>query len=129
MSFEIDSLFHTESMVRILHAQGQTYIATQVCEKILSHQPENQKIRDLLEGLQKGNIQEKNSSPSLMEDEISGKFDDITEPGITFEALETPEEASLMAEALRNEAELKAKKLAILQELLWKVQERKNEVH
>ncbi len=125
MSFELDSVFHTETMVKILHRQGQVYHATQLCEKIISKHPEKETLLRLLEGIKKGQIPEKVPAyqvqvvselppPETLEDET-------TEPGITFEGLEMKEE---MAEDWEKE-----RKLALLEDLLIKVQERKNEIH
>lgn len=132
MSFDLDPVFQTETMVKILHEQGQTHFATKVCEKILTLQPENQKIRSLLEGIKLGNLPPKKMAipiPTIHTTEESvPKFDDITEPGITFEALETKEEEELPSLANPMDEE-KKRKLSLLENLLSRVQERKYEIH
>lgn len=135
MSFELDSVFHTETMVKILHTQGQVYYATKLCEEIASQHPENQNVLLLLEGIRKGKIPEKvpaYQTQVLAEPDLPSSFeDDTTEPGITFEALEMKEEEQQQTQAVEVatfDIE-KYKKLAVLNDLLMKVQGRKNEIH
>lgn len=135
MSFELDQVFHTQTMVKILHAQGQVYYATKLCEEIISKQPENQNAQLLLEGIRKGHIPEnvpayqkqvvaEPDSPSRFEDEI-------TEPGITFEALEIKEEEQKQSQVMEivPQDHEKDRRLAVLNDLLMKIQERKYEIH
>ncbi len=157
MSFELDPVFHTETMVKILHAQGQVYYATKLCEEIIRKNPENPQMRHLLEGIKKGQIPEKipaYQAQVVAEAEILPiQDDDVTEPGITFEALEVFEAIEEMEEeqklevsaplenlqteeglAQSSQAEvlrdpLVERKVALLEDLLVKIQERKYEIH
>ncbi len=144
MSFELDPVFHTETMVKILHEQGQIYYATQLCEEIVSKSTDNSSALSLLEAIKKGRIPEKvpNYQAKVAEEEaIPGFPDDIvetTEPGITFEALEIKDENEPLKEAvleaaapiLENPEKIESdRKLDLLNALLFKVQERKYEVH
>lgn len=126
MSFELDPVFHTETMVKILHEQGQIYYATQLCKEIVSKSLDNSSAVALLESIKKGHIPEKVPSyqAKVAEEAVPAFSDDIvetTEPGITFEALEIKDENEASAESNR--------KLDLLNTLLLKVQERKYEVH
>ena len=131
MSFELDPVFHTETMVKILHAQGQVFYATKLCEELAAKSLDNAQALALLEGIKKGQIPEKVPSYQAKvaeEAEVAVVFDDTTEPGITFEALEIKEEKEVL-EAQCSEVNETQKRVSLLNEMLLKVQERKYETH
>lgn len=130
MSFELDPVFHTETMVKILHAQGQVFYATKLCEEMAAKSLDNARALALLEGIKKGQIPEKVPSyqAKVAEEAEVVVFDDTTEPGITFEALEIKEEKETL-EAQSSEMNETQKRLSLLNEMLLKVQERKYETH
>lgn len=159
MSFDLDPVFHTETMVKILHAQGQVYYATKLCEELVEKSADPASAASLLEAIKKGHIPEKvpaYQKKVAAEPEAPAAFeDDITEPGITFEALEIKdEEQQLLAESVSEpvpspalslepedsvppapmeaaaeepspERQAELRKLSLLNELLCKVQERR----
>lgn len=49
MSLELDPIYHTATMVKILREQGSTLHAMELCEKILEKDPDNQRVRKTLE--------------------------------------------------------------------------------
>ncbi len=51
MSLELDPIYHTETMVKILREQGCTQHAMELAELILSEHPEKQSVREILEEL------------------------------------------------------------------------------
>lgn len=123
MSFELDPVFHTETMVKILYAQGQVFYATRLCEEMIEQNPEKLDLTQLLEGIKKGQIPEKVPAYQVrvVSEVATQEFEDeTTEPGITFEALEIQEENS-------ENMELERKK-KILENLLYKIQARKDEI-
>ncbi|MBL7685388.1 MAG: hypothetical protein JNK65_05045, partial [Deltaproteobacteria bacterium] len=53
MAFELDPIFHTPTMVKILKAQGFFQLATKVCGKILELDPTRIEAKRLWEDLKK----------------------------------------------------------------------------
>jgi hypothetical protein len=51
MPLDIDPIYYTETMVKILRDQGSTLSAMELCEKILEQDPGHQGIRQILEEL------------------------------------------------------------------------------
>lgn len=51
MAFELDPIFHTETMVKILREQGHSLHAMELAEQILLKDPENESVRKILEEL------------------------------------------------------------------------------
>lgn len=51
MALDFDSIYHTLTMVKILKDQGSTLTAMELAEKILEKDPQNQKVREILEAL------------------------------------------------------------------------------
>ena len=49
MALEIDPIYHTETMVRILREQGSSLYAMELAEKILAKNPGHENVRQLLE--------------------------------------------------------------------------------
>ncbi len=52
MAFEIDPLYHTESMVRILRDQGSTQHAAELARSILAKDPSHEGVKALLAQLE-----------------------------------------------------------------------------
>lgn len=51
MSLDLDPIYQTETMVKILRDQGSTLRAMELCEKILEKNPGHEKVRSILEDL------------------------------------------------------------------------------
>jgi hypothetical protein len=118
MSFELDPLFHTETMVKILQNQGYLQHAAKICEKILAREPDHRNVRDLLDQMRGSST--RNSIVSAIPVTIEDLEDEVTEPGIAFEALMASESESSEMKV----EEMRRQKLEKLQFLLKKIQER-----
>jgi hypothetical protein len=118
MAFELDPLFHTETMAKILQSQGHVQLALKVCHQILERDPANQRIKELSEKWKTpfGRAEAPEESPRRSEDED-------TEPGITLEELQASEELEARPPPSAEELE-RERKLEKLQTLLRKIQER-----
>jgi hypothetical protein len=51
MPLDLDPIYHTETLVKILRDQGSTVTAMELCEKILEKNPDHQGVRKILEEL------------------------------------------------------------------------------
>ncbi len=86
MAFELDSIFYTETMVKILQAQGHLQYASRVCEEILKKEPSRIHLRDLLDQLKTSSFRNLNISPRV-EAPVEEEEEETTEPGLKLEAL------------------------------------------
>lgn len=88
MAFELDSIFYTETMVKILQAQGHAQHASKICEEILKKEPSRLHLRELLEQLKTSPFRSLNTTrtetPLAVEEE---EEDETTEPGLAVEEL------------------------------------------
>ena len=48
MALDLDPVYHTETMVKILREQGSTLTAMELCEKILENNPGHEGVRKIL---------------------------------------------------------------------------------
>lgn len=54
MAFELNPVFHTETMVKILKSQGHLLYAVKVCEKVLERDPLHPRLGDELRKIKSG---------------------------------------------------------------------------
>lgn len=93
MTLDLDPIFYTETMVKILQEQGSTLYAMELAEKILEQNPGNESVRNILKKLKEeakssfdrfrqaghsyskeaSNNGQKGSSPSALEDTKKSK--------------------------------------------------------
>ena len=118
MAFELDPLFHTETMAKILQSQGHVQLALKVCQQILEKDPTNTKVKDLF-----GKWKASPSRPEAPAEARQGSEDEDTEPGISLEELQVSDELAV-SPAPRAEVSERERKLEKLQTLLRKIQER-----
>ncbi len=111
MSFEIDPVFYTETFVKILQGQGHTYHAYRLCEKILSQDESNPRIRELLEKL-KPTFKFEKKNLTVQEE--------TTEPGMAPTELVVAEDSPGISRPPYQNAE----KISKLEALLVKIQSR-----
>jgi len=86
MAFELDSIFYTETMVKILQTQGHLQYASRICEEILKKEPSRIHLRDLLDQLKTSSFRNLNISPRI-ETPVEEDEEETTEPGLEVEAL------------------------------------------
>ncbi|MFO1520259.1 MAG: hypothetical protein U1F57_11465 [bacterium] len=128
MAFELDSVYHTETMVKILKEQGHLQLAMRVCGKVLEIHPERSHLRELYERLRNPFLRfGKSSSEPAETSEPFEVEEEITEPGVEAAALQAEESqvSSPPAVSVPPEEEVARKrKLETLQALLQKIQAR-----
>ena len=90
MAFELDSIFYTETMVKILQTQGHVQHASKICEEILKKEPSRLHLRELLEQLKTSPFRSFNTArveaPLAVEEE-GEEEDETTEPGLAVKEL------------------------------------------
>lgn len=106
MAFEVDTVFYTETMMKILQSQGHFQYAIKIGETLLSEDPGNLAVRDLLRRLKEGDDEE------------------VTDPGTPLEQLKVQEAQSSLDHGSSTLTERRLKKLEKLYALLKKVKER-----
>ncbi len=100
MAFQLDPIFHNQTMVKILLAQGHLLHAGKICQKLLAEDSDNEILKELYEKTKTNFMKNfagnaaKSSVVEVLEEE---EEDEVTEPGIRKERLE--------AEALKLEEE------------------------
>ncbi len=141
MALELDPIYHTETMVRILREQGSSLLAMELAEKILQNNPENDSVRQLL-GEMKEEARasfERFRQAGRTEDHASEPAEPATEPtdptAKPREAIDVVPEASLQENilpdnvvALREVApEPTPAPVKVLRRLLQRVQDYRND--
>ena len=119
MAFELDPIFHTETMAKILQSQGHVQLALKVCQQILTKDPANGRIHGLVEKWKMNASRlepREDPAPLVVEDED-------TEPGVSVEELKADAAEAGTASAGPEEPKRKGK-LEKLKSLLRKIQER-----
>src|SRR5262245_41232944 len=134
MAFELDPVFHTETMVKILKAQGHLSLAANLLEKVLEKSPENPRMLSLRESLRNGGreIVESPVKPDLEEDEVTdpGTAKEALQSQVSDEALESEDSEEVLHSPVSEEAPpqtsdpLRVEKLKKLNLLLQKILER-----
>jgi len=119
MSFELDPIFHTESMAKILQSQGHIQLAQKVCLSILKKDPANARVRDLSERLKNPQVRVQAQEEGLEKSE-----DEDTEPGVPVEELQVCDAASAAVPSVTPEEAVRGQKLEKLKALLGKILER-----
>lgn len=74
MSFNLDSIFYTKTMVKILRDQGHLRYAEKICQEVLNKNRSDQETEELLKSIQSLLNQNKNSFLSNQEKTASSSY-------------------------------------------------------
>jgi hypothetical protein len=88
MAFELDPLFHTETMAKILQSQGHVQLALKVCHQILEKDPTNTRVKELSEKWKPPFYRPETLGESPAGENPLESEDENTEPGIHLDALQ-----------------------------------------
>ncbi len=126
MSFEVDPVFHTKTMIKILQSQGHLQYAARLCEKALEQDESNASMKALLQELKELRtpfLKIEKKTPVVVEEEV--EF--VAVPEVLSAATDLVADLSPLesSEVSNLQADENYKKIEKLQALLQKIQERK----
>ncbi len=83
MSFNLDSIFHTKTMVKILKDQGHLRYAEKICQEVLEKNRSDQESEELLKSIQA--LLNQNRNPFISNQEKTVSSSSISEEKKDFE--------------------------------------------
>ena len=107
MAFELDPLFHNQTMVKILLSQGHLLYAGKICQKLLARDPENESLKELYEKT-KTNFMKNFAGVAAKSEKTKEEEEETTEPGLKTEKLQTSQDLLNPENSLPQEQECSA---------------------